>query len=404
MTIVAVCIYNRFDNLKRWIHCWKQCEDYGKLVIIHNHYGEKELNERFESYCKENQIHYIGRNALGYDIGAFKDVCTGVINLDFETLIWCCDDTLPMAKDFVRQFESGFTECVGCVAMQISSSVSMHVRTTGFAIKKEVAEKLKFGEIKTKTDCYNFEHKGKDTLYNQIERMGLKNIQLTPNEVSPLWDNGYWKRLNRMAEHERVFGKMESEKVLFICPVYEMYPQIISSLICQTVQDWELLLIHNGPMSGKFNYHTEDKRIKFIVHPENTGKWGHELRRWALNEVAADRLGQDAGYIVITNADNYHVPSYIMIMLDAFRRNGTAKAIYCTHMVHNYVSWGIIKCEPKLGYIDCAGVMVKKSVAAEVGWRDTEGHSSDWTYFSDILTRYGHKSFLPVKGCLLIHN
>lgn len=401
MTIVAVCIYNRYDNLKRWIHCWKQCEENGKLLIVHNHYGDKELKERFKNYCAEQRVLYIGRNGEGYDIGAFKDICQRNM---FDTLIWCCDDTLPMSKNFVKQFENGLTEGVGCVAMQISSSVSMHVRTTGFAIKKEVANKLKFGNIKTKTDCYDFEHKGRETLYKQIEAMGLKNIQLTSNETSPLWDNGYWKRLNRMSEHENVFGKWEKEKVLFICPVYEMYPQIISSLLCQTYQDWELLLIHNGPASGKFNYHSDDKRIKFIEHPENTGKWGHELRKWALNEIAADRLGQDVGYVVITNADNYHVPSYCEMMINGFKDNPLAKAVYCNQMVHNYKAWQVIKCEPRLGYIDCAGVMVKKSVAAEVGWRDTDGHSSDWTYFSDIITRYGGKSFQPVKGCLLIHN
>lgn len=410
--IVAVCVYNRFDNIKTWIDCWKLSNTEGSdLVIVHNFYGDQEQRQRFENYCKDNQVGYVPRNGPGFDIGAFQDVCKNRLPgfPAYDTLLWCCDDTIPMTRDFIKPFQDQLSKPgVGIACMEISPSVSVHVRTTGFALSKQTAQRLKFPRdpIVTKQDCYLFEHRGKQlTLMNQMTALGLKCIQVAPREVSPLWDQGYWKRLDRQTEHENTFGKMnKSGKIVFICPVYNMYPQIISSLICQTYKNWELLLIHNGPLNGMTYDIPKDDRIKFIIHPENTGHWGHYLRQWALNEIANERLAADAQYITITNADNYHTPSYCEYMLKGFSINPTAKAVYCSEMVHNYKAWQVIPCDLKLGYIDCAGVMVKKQVACEVGWKDVNGHSSDWTYFSDIIQHYGPRSFQKIKGCLLVHN
>lgn len=410
--IVAIVVYNRFDNIVRWIKCWKQCiTDDAELIIIHNYYGEEALKNKFQSYCEANQVSYIPRNGSGFDIGAFQDVCRERIKLDFDYIIWCCDDTIPMDPDFITPFIDSIQENkVGISCMQISASVTPHVRTTGFCISKQTSLKIQFpaDPIKTKWECYLFEHKGGSKIFtNQIRQMGLSCQQVAPNGTSPLWDMGYWKRLDRMNEHEKTFGFDTSpgDKVVFICPIYQMYPQIISSLLCQTHKNWELLLIYNGPCDNNLPEIVEqaqDSRIKFIEYPEATGKWGHLLRSWALNEIGEGRLS-DADYICITNADNYHVPTFIKYLLAGFK-NLTTVATYCEAMVHNYVAWKVINTRFERGYIDCAGVIVKKNIACEIGWRDTEGHSSDWTYFSDIAAKYNARNFVKVPGCLLVHN
>jgi len=48
--------------------------------------------------------------------------------------------------------------------------------------------------------------------------------------------------------------------------------------------------------------------------------------------------------------------------------------------------------------------MVKKDIACEIGWTDVDSHSSDFTYFDQIAKKYGPSNFIPVKGCLLVHN
>lgn len=405
-TIVTICVYNRYENIERWINCWQQSNtDNAELVIIHNHYGDEVLALKFQKLCTENAVKYVPRATKGFDIGAFQDVCrerlTGFPDYDF--LLWCTDDVLPMSKDFIQPFiEKLQDQTVGVSCMQISSSIAPHVRTSGFCISKCTADKISFQveNITTKQDCYFFEHRGgAKTFTNQIRAMGLSAAQVSPINVSPLWDSLHPNqkfRLDRQKEFTEVWNIDLSEKVVFICPVYDMYPQIISSLICQTHKNWELILIHNGPLNG-FKYDIpEDPRVKFIVYPEATGKWGHLLRAWALKE-------KDLGsYVTITNADNYYVPTFIQYMIKGF--TDTAVATYCSQMTHSYKAWEVINCRLERGFIDCGGVMVKSEIAKEIGWNDTDSHSSDWTYFSDIAKKYNWKNFTSVKGNLFVHN
>ena len=101
-TIVAIIVWNRFDNVKRWIRCWEQCDKAGaELVIVHN---LEQDNLRYETLCSERGIRLVSRINIGFDIGAFQDICkerlVGFPD-DWDNLIWITDDTIPMRKDFV---------------------------------------------------------------------------------------------------------------------------------------------------------------------------------------------------------------------------------------------------------------------------------------------------------------
>lgn len=407
--IVCIIVYDRIDNIDRWLKCWEQCEKHdAELIILHNFYGDLELQKKFKSLCDRYSVTYLPRNGEGYDVGAFRDVCKDDLKDfpgDWTHLLWCCDDCFPMSKDFLKPFIDTILQNGTAVAcMEISPYVRKHIRTTGFMIIREAAEKLSFPTpLKTKQDCYLFEHRSPDkTFLAQILKMNYQAVQVENNTKSPLWDEGYHRRLPRMGEHLNAFGIRR--KVTFICPVFDAFPEIISSLICQTHKDWELLLIHDGTNNmGAILRGFNDPRIKYIKRPR-AEKWGHPLRQWALQEIKAGRLAADAQFICITNADNYHVPTYCQYMLNGFESNPATVATYCKQMGHSYIAWGVINCSLKLGFIDCAGVMVKKNVAAEIGWRDVDSHSADFTYFSDIIQKYGKESFVPVPGCLLIHN
>lgn len=404
--VVAVVVYNRFANIKRWIECWQQSNTKNaELVIIHNYYGIESEKEKYQNYCEKHNIKYIPRNGQGMDIGAMQDVFKNTIPLDYDFLLWCCDDTLPMTKDFISPFIDKFKDGVGITCMQIASSVrgEIHVRTTGFCIKKEVAEKIKFpaDPIITKHHCYLFEHKGV-TLTDQVRAMGLSIEQVAPNKTSPLWDQGYWKRLDRAYEHEQVFGSKEySNKIVFICPIYDKYPQIISSLICQSENNWELMLIDDNDQPNNTKQIVEqynDPRIKYIKK-DRVGNWGHPLRKWALEELT----DSSCEYICVSNPDNYYTPNFIKEVREAFKKSHTAVAVYPDKMVHSYKNWDIIPCKLERGYLDCGGVVIKKEVACSVGWNSFE-HSADWEFFNDIAHSYSWKNFIPIKGCFFIHN
>lgn len=421
MTIVAVCVYNRFSNLQLWLNAWKQCNQANaELIIIHNYDNLLERNKYFAE-CRDAGIKYVGRVNKGFDMGALQDVCrerlAGFPN-DWDNLLWCADDMIPMRRDFVKVFWKAL-EGQGVACTEISAEINLHIRTSGFIISKQTSLKLQFpaDPITTKMDCYQFEHKGENTFMNQIRRMSKGAIMVGELETSPLWDTGHRFSLNRWDEHNAIFNK--PTKVCFIAPIYNTFPEIVTSLICQTYPHWELLLIHDGPNSTglkKYIDFLNDKRITYIETKERKNVWGHPIRKWALEEVKAGRLAIDSEYIVIGNADNYLMPPFIEYYLEGFKNNPTAIAAYCDSFVHGYLSpqlqangqyinhkFGVLKTRLELGWIDCNQAMIKKEVAAETGWDDMQ-HSSDWTYFSKIISRYGKDKWSKIHGCLMSHN
>jgi len=402
-TVVAIVIYNRLNNLTHWLDCWQKCSSDAELVIIHNF--DKEMTE-YRQASELAGATYIRRKNIGYDIGAFQDVCKGRLDgfPEWEKLLWLTDDTMIMATDFVEQFERAMRPGVGVVAMEISPHVTKHIRTTGFMIDRATASKLHFpaDPIITKQHCYLFEHRNnKKIFYNQVKEMGREVVMVAQRDRSPLWDTGYHRRLDRKAEHEAKFGELKTyDKVLFICPVFKTYPQIISSLILQTHQNWKLLLIHDGPDTfGVEKLVPKDDRIVFQATKKRGGSWGHYIR-----QVALEQCQDDADFVTITNADNYYTPVYCQYMIKEFERRPKAVAVYCEKIIHSYTAWKVMDQKLQVGFLDCGGVMLKLKEAAAVGWKDISTHSADWIFFKDVIDRYGADRFYKVGGCLFVHN
>ena len=197
-------------------------------------------------------------------------------------------------------------------------------------------------------------------------------------------------------------------------------------MINQTYTNWCLLLIHDGPNSTNLQTLVNvinEPRIKYIETSERKNEWGHPIRKWALENI--DELSPNTQYIVITNPDNHFVPHYLEYLLRGFSNN--IIATYSGQFIHAYdspqktdiieykdivypnkITWeaykyGIIDTRLRLGYIDCCCAMIKKEVAVESGWEDMS-HSSDWSYFERIISKYGENRWCKVKGCLAIHN
>lgn len=193
--VVAVIVYNRIDNIALWLERWSRSDTKDAEIVIIS-----------------NGVHLSGainRKNIGYDIGAFQDVCRKRLKgfPDYDYLIWCTDDVIPMRKDFIRQFISKMNNRTGVVCMQISNEFRNHVRTTGFCVKKEIAERLVFpaDPIITKEHCYEFEHRGTNTLTDQIQRMGLDCVQVAPIRTSPLYDTNYWKRNSKAIKQKSFY-------------------------------------------------------------------------------------------------------------------------------------------------------------------------------------------------------
>lgn len=395
MTIVTIIVYSRFENVDRWIKCWHKCDQTDAELVVIQNTDAKVRPDQIRALCDVNGIKYFERENIGMDIGAFKDVCQGKIEgfPEFDNLLWITDDVIPMSKDFVSLFTHSLT---GLNCLEISNIRSpLHVRTTGFCITKEIADRLTFPEIKTKMDCYDFEHRSNNTLMLQVQRMGFECKQLGPIERASLWDTGNRSHLKRMKEHESTFSDIDRGKVTIICPVFNSFPQIISAFQAQTYQNWELHFIHDGP--GKMPI-PNDSRIHFQATKERLGNYGHHIRAEYLQ-----KLKDNGKYILITNADNYYMPDFLMRAITTLEANPSAVASYSAQIVHNYTGWQVMNCRVQRGFIDCGQVLLRSQEAANVGWNSME-HSSDWIFFEDIAKKYGVKSFVPFEGLHFVHN
>lgn len=403
--IVAVIVYNRFDNLKEWADRWEQCDQIGvELIIIHNYANTKE-QLKYSTFCNNRNIKYISRENIGYDIGALQDVCEerliGFPN-NWKYLLWCTDDLFPMKKDFVQTFLSNYNAAT-FLCYEISKEVTPHIRTTGLFFDKLTSRRIRFPseKIRQKTDCYLFEHLGRrHTLYHQIIALGKMPVQISALKESPLWDSHRRKELNIISDFE--MKKERHIKIAVICTIYEGYPSIISSMISQTYKNWVMYLVYDGKPKDTVIKDvvkaTNDDRIIYSETGVNTGNYGHSIRRCMLESLK----NTDFDLVLITNHDNHHVPTFLEYMIIPFK-NDNFVASYCSDMVHSYIKWKSMPCKLKRGHLDCAGVVVKKNIACEIGFNSLE-HSADWFYFEEIIKKYGAHSFARVEGCLLVHN
>src|SRR6185436_3560455 len=218
MVVVAVIVHDRLSNIEEWIRCWKQCNTQdAELVIIHNYKNEYE-KIIFLELCQKNNIKCISRVNTGYDIGAFQDVCRDRLEgfpKEFDYLLWCTDDTLPMDKEFIPKFLSLFTPDVSCVCYEISEEIKTHVRTTGFMVRRNHLPGIVFKDdpITTKEQCYHFEHRDRrGTFYDQLSNLG-RIVQIGHPDNSVLWDTGHEsivakkRKPRRNNEHLATFPK-----------------------------------------------------------------------------------------------------------------------------------------------------------------------------------------------------
>jgi hypothetical protein len=431
--VVCVVIYNRIKNLKRWLEIWEKLNpENAELRIIHNVHPENNRENFSAIVGNRKNVKYIPRMNIGMDIGAFQDVCGNRLqgfDNNFEFLIWFTDDTMPIKNNFIdvylRHFENPL---VGLTCYEISPQIKKHVRTTGFCLRIQTLFKIKFEvhQIKTKQDCYQFEHRSEKNLMNQIISMGLTVLQIAPIKSSPVYDTegGGMQWVDRSKEFLRQWQfEMPPSKVVIIAPAFLKYPTIAASMLNQTYENWELHLVHAGPAPHDYPKF-KDERIKFFATSSNRKNFGHPIRFDWLNKVKAGEIVCD--YVVVTNDDNYHVPHFLEKLIKPLDQDQNLIGSYCSMIVHNYQGgpeyepderqsknmrelghiddgYGIINVKPEIGFIDVAGVVLRSEIAGKTGWNSLR-HSSDWDYINTaVMNNGGWNKMKKVFGSLVVH-
>ena len=188
---------------------------------------------------------------------------------------------------------------------------------------------------------------------------------------------------------------------------YELVPILIHCILAQTLQNFKLLMLHDGPdekmeviFSDYKNKNPEVFDYKFSL--ERYNDFGHTLRDIGIKMT-------DSEYILITNDDNYYCPDFLEIMFDAI--NKTDASIVMCDMVHGHNNPGgrgqlrhtFFETFPKINSVDMGCFITKTKFAKQVGFRD-KTFAGDATYFEDLINVGGGAKFAKVHQILFYHN
>ena len=103
---------------------------------------------------------------------------------------------------------------------------------------------------------------------------------------------------------------MDNPLFSFIVVCYERYYNVqclIYSLLSQTYDNFEVILIHDGynqQHEDIIKPYLSDKRFKYIYTDQRCNDWGMSLRNKGLQLAKGE-------WIINTNDDNYYVPVYL---------------------------------------------------------------------------------------------
>ena len=190
-------------------------------------------------------------------------------------------------------------------------------------------------------------------------------------------------------------------KIEFIIPTYNRPKElitIISSIRCQTNDNWKIHVIADGVYDGYEDVKkmfSEDNKIKFSELETNSNDWGHTPRNYGLEHATEE-------WVVMTGDDNYYVP----IFVDEFLKSSNfedVNFVYCD-MVHNWSSneYVYLRTTPVLNNIDIGCYMTKTTLSKQLKL-DTRMSNADGKFVMEYNQKFGNKT-LKINKILYVHN
>jgi glycosyltransferase involved in cell wall biosynthesis len=199
-------------------------------------------------------------------------------------------------------------------------------------------------------------------------------------------------------------------EITIVCVSYKRYrnlPVLINCFLSQTLQNFKLLILHDGPDS------TMDSVVRpyLEAHPDELAyqcterrynDYGHSLRDMGIRMC-------DTEYLLLTNDDNYYCPTFLEQMFVAIRHCGADIAM--CDMLHSHMNPGgraqvpyrYFETLPQRGSMDIGCLITKSACAKAVGFRD-KSHDGDATFFEDVVKFIGNPKIVKVNQALFVHN
>lgn len=178
----------------------------------------------------------------------------------------------------------------------------------------------------------------------------------------------------------------------------------INSLLAQTNQDWQCLIIHDGPIDNTMPIHkvmqwleTKPPEVKgkfqFAASPERGNCWGHQNRELGIKFT-------NTPWVLITNCDNYYTPVFVERVLS--KAEGY-DMVYCDTL-HSHHDYDYQKSFPVIGHMDMGAFIVKTEIAKAVGFPSRE-FSADG-FFIESIKKYRNQDlkYWELPKAYFVHN
>ena len=180
----------------------------------------------------------------------------------------------------------------------------------------------------------------------------------------------------------------------------------INSIKSQTSNNWFLRIIHDGNCNKykelKIQLEKEgylNEQVTLECTDKRYNDWGHSLRDYALKSQT-----KKSDFTIITNGDNYYLPNSIEAILDHHTKEPKCLFMYCNFVqrydahIHNTprTCYHPMNTQLAKGNIDMGAVIVKTSVATEVGF-NSRSFDADWKYIEQCLEKISSIAIQDVK-------
>lgn len=209
-------------------------------------------------------------------------------------------------------------------------------------------------------------------------------------------------------------GYRAEPELTIVCVSYKRYRNIavlVNCLLAQTLQNFRLLIIHDGydaemdaVLSPYKALHPEV--IDYTFTAQRFNDYGHSLRDIGISAATTD-------YLLITNDDNYYCPLFVEYIFAPIHAASQRRpdVVYCD-MIHSHNNPGIrqqppyqlFETRPERYFIDMGCFIARTDLAKQVGFTDKH-HDGDATYFEDLVKAAGPDPVLvKVPHVLFVHN
>ena len=171
---------------------------------------------------------------------------------------------------------------------------------------------------------------------------------------------------------------------------------MLHSLLVQTLQDFEIIVVHDGPGPAvqEAVYRIGDARIVYHELPTRRNDWGNSSKEFG------SALAQGA-YIGHSNDDNYYAPVYLEALVGAMQQ-ANAEFAYC-NMVHSHHGYAAFDTAPIPGWIDGGGWLCRANCVQVTPWPESKSDPyADGHYVQALLSRCS--GVVKVPAFLFVHN